>query len=203
MFPLSSRQALLPGSHLPNYHPYKEAKRPLTSAGLSPPLVLQPGLLLPCRSCLSASLCPSEHSPSVSCSVLSLSLTASPPPLPSLYSFPNTFHPSRRSLRAPSTPSRKECCWRWTESRLRSGSQPGHCSKLDVSSSARCGRPKDTQVRMGTTQPSMHAPHPPSSVLTWLGMGTATPRLKPHLLPKACGRHSAPSLPHQSIPYIS
>lgn len=156
MFPLSSRQALLPGSHLPNYHPYKEAKRPLTSAGLSPPLVLQPGLLLPCRSCLSASLCPSEHSPSVSCSVLSLSLTASPPPLPSLYSFPNTFHPSRRSLRAPSTPSRKECCWRWTESRLRSGSQPGHCSKLDVSSSARCGRPKDTQVRMGTTQ-SIHA----------------------------------------------
>lgn len=35
-FSLSSSQAALPGSHLPNYHPYKEAKRPLTRAGLSP-----------------------------------------------------------------------------------------------------------------------------------------------------------------------
>lgn len=93
MFPLSSRQALLPGSYLPNYHPYKEAKRPLTSAGLSPPLVLQPVLLLPCRSCLSASLCLLEHSPSAPRSVFSPSLTASPPPLSFLYSLPNTLSP--------------------------------------------------------------------------------------------------------------
>lgn len=36
VFSLSSSQAALPGSDLPNYHPYKEAKRPLTRAGLSP-----------------------------------------------------------------------------------------------------------------------------------------------------------------------
>lgn len=45
VFALSSRQAPLPGSDLPNYHPYKEAKRPLTRAGLSPLLVLQPAFL--------------------------------------------------------------------------------------------------------------------------------------------------------------
>lgn len=50
VFALSSKQAPLPGSDLPNYHPYKEAKRPLTRAGLSPPLVLQPAFLQ-CQSC--------------------------------------------------------------------------------------------------------------------------------------------------------
>lgn len=45
MLALSSRQALLPDSDLPHYHSCKEAERPLTRAGLSPPLLLQPAFL--------------------------------------------------------------------------------------------------------------------------------------------------------------
>lgn len=45
VFSLPSRPAPLPGSDLPNYHPYKEAKRPLTRAGLSPLLVLHPSTI--------------------------------------------------------------------------------------------------------------------------------------------------------------
>lgn len=56
VFSPSSRQALLPGSDLPDYHPYKEAKRPLTRTGWSPPLLLQPAFLQ-CQSCNSASFC--------------------------------------------------------------------------------------------------------------------------------------------------
>lgn len=88
VFALSSKQAPLPGSDLPNYHPYKEAKRPLTRAGLSPPLVLQPAFLqCQSRNCI---FLPLHARPF--CFLLSF-----PPSLPpslsclSTYSITNTF----------------------------------------------------------------------------------------------------------------
>lgn len=85
MLALSSRQALLPDSDLPHYHPCKEAERPLTRAGLSPLLVLQPAFLR-CQNSASFHLFMHDLSPSYS--VLPLSPTT---PLQSCDFITNTF----------------------------------------------------------------------------------------------------------------
>lgn len=87
---LAPIQAPLPGSDLPNYHP---AKRPLTRAGLSPLLGLQPAFLQ-CQSWNSAFFCLFTQDLSASYSLLPL--TPHPSHL-STHSITNTFSLRRSS----------------------------------------------------------------------------------------------------------